>query len=163
MCSTPETKKQSQTIELNLALALILTPVLECKITGTSLLTMRLLNPTCTETLLLWCDEVNIFGVFFNKCIHSELIKRSPYLLDFLHKHERLTESELNLIWHVATKKHEAFRNAVFKCLTFLVGKSFNLPILRFLFEKIKLIAYKDHNRCSLDLLKSLLMKLAPK
>lgn len=84
-----------QAIELNLALALILTPVLDSKTTGASLLSMRVLNPTSKEDLLKWCDEVNIFDLFYSKCIHTELIRRSSYLLEYLHRNDRLGEREL--------------------------------------------------------------------
>lgn len=121
---SPDQTHDVQTTELNLALALILTPVLECKTTGTSLLSMRVLNPTSAEELTKWCDSVNIFDLFFGKCIHSELIKRSSYLLEYLHRNNRLGEKELEQMWHVATKKHEAFRIAVLKSLTLLAVKS---------------------------------------
>lgn len=158
----PEKSNQVQLIELNLALALILTPVLDCKTTGTSLLSMRVLNPTSSDELTSWCDSVSIFDLFFSKCIHSELIKRSSYLLEYLHRNNRLGEKELEQMWHVATKKHEAFRIAVLKSLSLLVSKTLKLSELRFLFEKLRVMNYKDHNRNSLDLLKSILTKLAP-
>lgn len=123
---------------------------------------MRVLNPTSADELTLWCDSVNIFDLFFSKCIHSELIKRSSYLLEYLHRNNRLGEKELEKMWHVATKKHEAFRIAVLKSLSLLVSKALRLPELRFLLEKLRLMNYKDHSRNSLDLLKSILSKLAP-
>lgn len=92
MIVNPTLKIKVQRVELNLALALILTPVLDCKTIGTSLLTMRLLNPTSKEDLIQWCDHYDIFDVFFSKCIHTELIKRSSYLLDFLYRNDRLKE-----------------------------------------------------------------------
>lgn len=159
---SPLKSLEVQQVELNLALALILTPVLDCKTTGTSLLSMRVLNPTSADELTLWCDSVNIFDLFFSKCIHSELIKRSSYLLEYLHRNNRLGEKELEKMWHVATKKHEAFRIAVLKSLSLLVSKALRLPELRFLLEKLRLMNYKDHSRNSLDLLKAILSKLAP-
>lgn len=88
--------------------------------TGATLLVMKVLNPTCVSSLVEWCDKVAILEVFFTKSLHAELIKKSFYLLEFLHKHARLQEPELLAMWHAATKKHEAFRPAIFKALTYL-------------------------------------------
>ena len=65
-------------------------------------------------------------------------------------------------MWHVATKKHEAFRIAILKSLSLLVVKALRMPELRYLIEKLRLMNYKDHSRSSLDLLKAILIKLAP-
>lgn len=74
-------------MQLNLALASLILPVLDRKLTGASLLIMKVLNPSCVSSLVKWCDKVQIFEVFFTKTLHAELIKKSFYLLEFLHKH----------------------------------------------------------------------------
>jgi hypothetical protein len=51
---------------------------------------MKALNPICVTSLVEWCDKVGIFEVFFTKTLHSELIKKSFYLLEFLHRNSRL-------------------------------------------------------------------------
>jgi len=50
----------------------------------------------------------------------------------------------LIIMWHVATKKHEAFRHAILKALTFLAGKCLTIQEIRCLFIKIKGMANKD-------------------
>jgi hypothetical protein len=117
-----------------LALASILLPVLERKLTGACLLVMKVLNPSCVPSLIEWCDRLQIFEVFFTKTLHAELIKKSFYLLEFLHTHQRLQENELLKMWKIATKKHEAFRQAIFKALTFLAGKCLTFSENRCLF-----------------------------
>lgn len=65
-------------------------------------------------------------------------------------------------MWHVATKKHEAFRHAILKSLTHLAGKCLTIAEIRWLFIKIRGMANKDHDRSSLNLLKSLAKRVAP-
>lgn len=65
-------------------------------------------------------------------------------------------------MWHVATKKHEAFRHAIFKALTHLVSKCLTLGQLKCLFTKIKGVQNKDHDRASLTLLKAVAKRLNP-
>jgi hypothetical protein len=93
--------------------------------------------------------------------LHAELIKKSFYLLEFLHMHLRLKETELLQMWHIATKKHEAFRHAIFKALTYLAGKCLTFGEIRCLFIKLKTVAVKDHDRASLALLKAVAKRLA--
>jgi hypothetical protein len=64
-------------------------------------------------------------------------------------------------MWHIATKKHEAFRQAIFRALTFLAGKCLTCSEIRCLFYKIKTVAVKDHDRASLALLKAIAKRLA--
>ena len=64
-------------------------------------------------------------------------------------------------MWHVATKKHEAFKGAIFKALTYLAEKV-SLPELNFLFQKVKSLPLRDHDKFSLELLKAIAKKLAP-
>lgn len=69
--------------------------MLDRKLSGTALLVMKVLNPGCVQSLVDWCDKVQIFDIFFAKTLHAELIKKSFYLLEFLHKHMKLKEAEL--------------------------------------------------------------------
>jgi hypothetical protein len=86
--------------------------------------------------------------------LHAELIKKSFCVLEFLHKNGRLGEPELNQMWHVATKKHEAFRHAIFKGLTHLATKCLKIEEIRLLFTKVKLMSNKHHDKSSLAFLK---------
>ena len=58
-------------------------------------------------------------------------------------------------MWHVATKKHEAFRHAVFKALAYLANKSLVKSELHELFMKLQKMQNKDHDRMSLTLVKT--------
>jgi hypothetical protein len=46
-------------------------------------------------------------------------------------------------MWHVATKKHEAFRAVILKALAFLSGVM-KPKELKYLFEKLKSLPLKD-------------------
>jgi hypothetical protein len=110
-------------VQLNLALGFLMLPVLEKKIAGATLILMYVLKNKDKEcsTLVSWCDKVQIFDVFFNKSLHPEIVNKSPWLLAFLHKQEKFGEVELEKMWHIATKKHDAFRRSVIDVLKFLV------------------------------------------
>jgi len=93
--------------------------------------------------------------------MHSEVIKKSYYLLEFMYNQGKLGSKELGKMWHVATKKHEAFKAAIFKALTFLASKMAPKE-LEFLFEKLRAMPNKDHDKLTLGLLKAIAKKLAP-
>jgi hypothetical protein len=65
-------------------------------------------------------DEQRIFNLIFGESLHSEVIKKSNILLGFLYSQERIRVEELDIIWDCATKKHEAYKVAVLKALTYL-------------------------------------------
>jgi hypothetical protein len=75
------------------------------------------------EILIEWLREKKIFSVFFGTSLHPEVIKKSFYLLDFLYRHGELTEKELNKMWHIATKKHEAFKVSIMRSLIFMASR----------------------------------------
>jgi hypothetical protein len=59
--------------------------------------------------------------VFFNKSLHPEVVSKTPYILAFLHRNGRFGIRELEKMWHVATKKHDAFKKSVIDVLKYLV------------------------------------------
>ena len=64
-------------------------------------------------------------------------------------------------MWHVATKKHEAFRAVILKALAFLTSV-LKPKELRFLFDKLQTLPLKEQDKFSLGLLKAIAKVLAP-
>ncbi len=150
-------------VHLNLALGSLTLPVLEKKLTGATMIIMKVLKPADSQVLAEWCDQVHIFALFFTRSLHAELIKKSFYLLEYLHKNGRLQEPELAQMWHVATKKHEAFRHAALKALSFLVEKCLDWHQVSYLVDRIKQMPLREHDRVTLQLLPSIAKRLSPK
>ena len=124
-------------------------PILEKKLVGATLLIMKVVSVNSTnkdkpankkwltqETLIEWLREKKIFSIFFGTSLHPEVIKKSFYLLDFLYRQGELTERELQKMWHIATKKHEAFKVSIMRALIFMASKMAPKE-LNFLFGKL--------------------------
>ena len=75
--------------------------------------------------------------MIFGDSLHSEVIKKSYTLLDYLYSNGRLKQSEFEKMWDCATKKHEAYKVAIFKALTFLATRA-SFDDLKFLLAKVK-------------------------
>lgn len=82
-------------------------------------------------------DKERIFELIFGDSLHSEVIKKSYQLLHFLYSNQRIQEKEIDIMWDCATKKHEAYKVAIIKALTFLSHK-FSIEHLAYLFQKLK-------------------------
>jgi hypothetical protein len=89
------------------------------------------------ERLREWMEKENIFNLIFGESLHTEVIKKSYSILEFLYKAGKITEKEFDIIWDCATKKHEAYKVAILKALSFLASKC-SLEHLKYLFNKIK-------------------------
>lgn len=63
-------------------------------------------------------------------------------------------------MWECATKKHEAYKVAILKALSFLATKA-KIEDLKYLFLKIKSIPMVEVDKFCLDLVKSIAKKLA--
>lgn len=63
-------------------------------------------------------------------------------------------------MWDCATKKHEAYKVAILKALTFLSTKA-SLEHLRYLFAKLKSIHMSEIDKFCLQLLRSIARKLS--
>ena len=61
MAPLTEFKPSVQVIQLNLALASLMLPVLDRKLSGTALLNKQVVNPLDPKGLVEWCDHVSIF------------------------------------------------------------------------------------------------------
>ena len=123
--------------------------------------TTSVTNWMTEEILIEWLREKKIFNVFFGTSLHPEVIKKSFYLLDFLYRHGELTENELNKMWHIATKKHEAFKVSIMRSLIFMASRMAPKE-LQFLFTKLQGMQLREHDKFSLLLLKSIAKALAP-
>jgi hypothetical protein len=100
--------------------------------------------------------------VFFGPSLNPEVIKKSFYLLEFLYKHDQIQQKELEKMWHVATKKHEAYKASIFQTLTFIVSRDMKPKDLNFLFGKLQNMQLREHDKFSLNLLKAISKALAP-
>jgi len=157
---------------LNFALRCLQLPVLEKKLIGGTLLIMKVLQVKKSiesgavtkwldqERLVNWLDHNHIFNIFFGGSLHPEVIKKSFYLLNFLYTSGRIQEAQLEQMWNVATKKHEAFKAVIFKALAFLTSV-LKPKELRYLFERVRGMPLKDHDASSLALLKAISKVLA--
>ena len=65
-------------------------------------------------------------------------------------------------MWMVATKKHEAFKASIFSALQFIVDQGMKPKELNFLFDKLKGMPLREHDKFSLNLLKTIAKGLAP-
>lgn len=63
-------------------------------------------------------------------------------------------------MWECATKKHEAYKVAILKALTFLASRA-KIEDLKYLFNKLKLIPLPEIDKFSLELVKQIAKKLA--
>jgi hypothetical protein len=113
-----------------------------------------------TVTLLKWLDNHNIFDLVFGDSLHSEVIKKSYALLEFLYSNGRIERKEFDKMWECATKKHEAYKVAILKALSFLATKA-KIEDLRYLYLKLKSIPLAEVDKFVLDLIKSIAKKLA--
>ena len=131
-------------------------PILEKKLMGATLLIMKVVQVNSNnkeklasgkpksamkkwltaESLIEWLRDNKIFSIFFGTSLHPEVIKKSFYLLDFLYQQGELTERELQKMWHIATKKHEAFKVSIMRALIFMAGRMAPKE-LNFLFNKL--------------------------
>lgn len=80
-----------------------------------------------------WLDSNSIFNMLFGESLHSEVIKKSHFLLDFLYANNKVGETQINMMWEQAMNKHEAYKIAIFKALIFLASKA-KVNEIRFLF-----------------------------
>ena len=82
-------------------------------------------------------EKENFFDIIFGESVHPEVIKKSFPLLDFLYTNNKLGVPEFEIMWHIATKKHETFKVAIIKALTHLATKT--IPEhTELLFHKVK-------------------------
>lgn len=65
-------------------------------------------------------------------------------------------------MWMVATKKHEAFKASIFSALQFIVMRGMKPKELNFLYEKLRGMPLREHDKFSLNLLKTIAKGLAP-
>ena len=170
--------KVPELIHLNFAIKCLQMPVHSKKLLGGTLLIQKVTSVTPkagdvkswrpsvkwlnSETLLSWLIEQQIFSIFFGASLNAEVIKKSYYLLDFLYKNDQIQEKELNKMWMVATKKHEAFKASIFSALQFIVMRGMKPKELNFLYEKLKSMPLREHDKFSLNLLKTIAKGLAP-
>lgn len=105
-------------------------------------------------------EEENIFFMIFGESLHSEVIKKSYSILDFLYKNEKIQNKEFDIIWDCAIKKHEAYKVAILKALGFL-GQKCSLDHLRYLFYKIKSLPLSEIDRFAIQLLRTIARKLS--
>ena len=112
-----------------------------------------------SELLLNWLDKHRIFDIVFGDSLHSEVIKKSYTLLDFLYKNGRLQTKQFDKMWECATKKHEAYKVGILKALTFLATIA-KIEDLQYLFGKMKLIPLSEVDKFCLDLTKAIAKKL---
>lgn len=78
-------------------------------------------------------DKERIFELIFGESLHSEVIKKSYNLLQFLYQNDRIQKKEIDIMWDCATKKHEAYKVAIIKALSNLSQK-FSIDHLAYLF-----------------------------
>ena len=64
-------------------------------------------------------------------------------------------------MWHIATKKHEAFKVSVLRALIFMASRMAPKE-LNFLFDKLQAMQLREHDKFSLGLLKAIAKALAP-
>jgi hypothetical protein len=83
--------------------------------------------------LVQWLDNNSIFNMLFGESLHSEVIKKSHFLLEFLYANDRVGETEISMMWEQAMNKHEAYKIAIFKALIFLASKA-KVAEIRFMF-----------------------------
>ena len=63
-------------------------------------------------------------------------------------------------MWECATKKHEAYKVAILKALTFLASRA-NIEDLKYLFYKLKSIPLPEVDKFCLELVKGIARKLS--
>lgn len=121
-----------------------------------ALITKKWLN---AEIMLEWLEGNRIFELVFGDSLHSEVIKKSYTLLDFLYTRGKLGKKEIDKMWECATKKHEAYKVAILKSLAYLATKC-TVNDLIYLYNKLKQIPLPEIDKFCLDLLKSIAKKL---
>jgi hypothetical protein len=110
--------------------------------------------------MLEWLENHKIFDLVFGDSLHSEVIKKSYILLDYLYSNGKIERREFDKMWECATKKHEAYKVAILKALAFLASKS-KIEDLKYLFLKLKSIPLSEVDKFCLDLIKAIAKKLA--
>ena len=115
-----------------------------------------------TDLLLEWIDKEQIFTIFYGGSQHHEVIKKSLLILGWLYQNKRLPEEQIDLMWSISTKKHEAYKHVVFSLFLSLSQYYLETPDLRFMFLKVQAIAPKDQDKFSLQILKAIVKRLAP-
>ena len=109
--------------------------------------------------MLEWLEGNSIFELVFGYSLHSEVIKKSYTMVDFLYTNGKITKREIDKMWECATKKHEAYKVAILKALAFLATKA-SVDDLAYLFNKVKSIPLQEVDKFCLDLVKSISKKL---
>jgi hypothetical protein len=95
----------------------------------------------------------------FGDSLHSEVIKKSYTFLEYLYFNGRIKIREFDKMWECATKKHEAYKVAILKALTFLATKA-SIEDLKYLFAKVKLIPLNEVDKFTLELVKAIAKKI---
>lgn len=89
------------------------------------------------EFLMKWLLQHNILGKVLDENTHSEIIKRSSVIFEFLAKRNAITTDILEMLWKCQQEKHEdivlAIYNAIKNIVEFLTPQQ-----IQFIYEKIK-------------------------
>jgi hypothetical protein len=112
-----------------------------------------------SERLLEWFEQNKIFDIIFGDSLHSECIKKSYSILEFLYHNGRIQRREFDKMWECATKKHEAYKVGILKALAFVATKA-KIDDLKYLFTKLKSIPLAEVDKFCLDLMKAIAKKL---
>ncbi len=77
-----------------------------------------------------------------------------------MYRKKRIGSAEIDTMWFCATKKHEAYKVAVLKALTFLASKA-SLDHLEDLFSKVLQIPNKELDKFVLQLVRAIARRLS--
>mmetsp|Transcript_14933 Transcript_14933/g.23136 ORF Transcript_14933/g.23136 Transcript_14933/m.23136 type:complete len:381 (+) Transcript_14933:634-1776(+) len=113
-----------------------------------------------TEHLAEWLEEQRVFSLIFEGSLHSEVIKKSSFIVEFLYNTGHLKANQLDLMWEGAMKKHEAYKTATLKMIIYVASKA-RLPELRHLFDKVKETPLNQVDKFIVILLKTIAKNIA--
>lgn len=105
-------------------------------------------------------ERVRIFDLIFGESLHSEVIKKSYSLINFLYNNGKIKEREIDIIWDCATKKHEAYKAAILKALTNLVMKV-SLTHTNYIFNKVKSMNLSEIDKFCINLIRQISRRLS--
>ena len=78
-----------------------------------------------------------MFQIIFGESLHVEVLKKSYFLLEFLHDCKAIGEKEIGLMWECASEKHEAYRVAILKAMNHIAARA-DSKGMRHIFERLK-------------------------
>jgi hypothetical protein len=105
------------------------------------------------EFMCDWLEKNKILDMIFTRNLHLEVLKRSYKIMTFLALNCKISAKEVEMIWEVATGKHETIQKNIYDLLL-QITRYLKPEILKIMIDLIRTLPHGSYTQQHVDMLR---------